>query len=417
MDIPRKDATRKRRIRRAAIAAVVVAGVSGLSYGLSKLERAAPIVEKSTLWPGKVERGPMLRQVRGLGTLVPEEFLWIPAVTEGRVLRIYIRPGTSVEPDSVILTLGSPELETQRLEAEYQVKAAEAKYMDLKVQLDSQTLTQQAELARIESEYQQARLKADRDAELHRQNLLADISLRLSAATAEELFKRLQIEKERLKIQKDSNEAQLAVQKAEIDKLRALHRLKQSQVEALKVRAGTAGVLQELLVQEGQQLAAGTMLAKVVQPAKLKAELKIAETQAKDIVIGQPAYIDTRNGIIPGRVSRIDPAAKEGTVTVDVHLEGRLPPGARPDLSVDGVIEIERLADVLYVGRPAFGQPNSTVSIFKIDEDGKTASRVRVKLGRSSVHTIEVVEGLREGDQVILSDMSAWDSVDKIRLN
>lgn len=417
MDIPRKDATRKRRIRRAAIATVVVAGVSGLSYGLSKLERAAPIVEKSTLWPGKVERGPMLRQVRGLGTLVPEEFLWIPAVTEGRVLRIYIRPGASVDPDSVILTLGSPELETQRLEAEYQVKAAEAKYMDLKVQLDSQTLTQQAEVARIESEYQQARLKADRDAELHRQNLLADISLRLSAATAEELFKRLQIEKERLKIQKDSNEAQLAVQKAEIDKLRALHRLRQNQVEALRVRAGAAGVLQELLVQEGQQLAAGTMLAKVVQPAKLKAELKIAETQAKDIVIGQPAYIDTRNGIIPGRVSRIDPAAKEGTVTVDVHLEGKLPPGARPDLSVDGVIEIERLPDVLYVGRPAFGQPNSTVSIFKIDEDGKTASRVRVKLGRSSVHTIEVVEGLREGDEVILSDMSAWDSVDKIRLN
>jgi HlyD family secretion protein len=338
-------------------------------------------------------------------------------VTDGRVQRIYIRPGTAVKPDTVILTLGNPELETQTLDAEYQVKAAEAKYIDLKVQLDSQTLTQQAEVARIESEYQQARLKADRDAELHRQNLLADISLRLSEATAEELWKRLQIEKERLKIKKDSNEAQLAVQRAEIDKLRALHRLKQSQVEALKVRAGTAGVLQELLVQEGQQLAAGTMLAKVVQPAKLKAELKIAETQAKDIVIGQPAYIDTRNGIIPGRVSRIDPAAKEGTVTVDVHLEGELPPGARPDLSVDGTIEIERLADVLYVGRPAFGQPNSTVSMFKISEDGKAASRVQVKLGRSSVNTIEVVEGLREGDQVILSDMSAWDAVDKIRLN
>lgn len=417
MDIPRKDAARKRRIRRTAIATVLVAVIGGVSYGLSKLERAAPIVEKSTLWPDKVKRGPMLRQVRGLGTLVPEDFLWIPAVTDGRVQRIHIRPGTAVKPDTVILTLGNPELETQTLDAEYQVKAAEAKYIDLKVQLDSQTLTQQAEVARIESEYQQARLKADRDAELHRQNLLADISLRLSEATAEELWKRLQIEKERLKIKKDSNEAQLAVQKAEIDKLRALHRLKQSQVEALKVRAGTAGVLQELLVQEGQQLAAGTMLAKVVQPAKLKAELKIAETQAKDIVIGQTAYIDTRNGIIPGRVSRIDPAAKEGTVTVDVHLEGELPPGARPDLSVDGTIEIERLADVLYVGRPAFGQPNSTVSMFKISEDGRAASRVQVKLGRSSVNTIEVVEGLREGDQVILSDMSAWDAVDKIRLN
>jgi HlyD family secretion protein len=417
MDIPRKDAARKRMIRRVLFGVVAVAAVAGISFGLSKLERAAPVVEKSTLWPDTVKRGPMLRQVRGLGTLVPEDILWIPAVTDGRVQRIFIRPGAPVRPDSVLMTLTNPELETQALDAEYQVKAAEARYVDLKVQLASQTLTQQAEVARIESEYQQARLQADRDAELHRQNLLADISLKLTQAIAEELAKRLAIENERLKIKKDSNDAQLAVQRAEIDKLQAMHRLKLSQVDALKVRSGASGVLQELPVQEGQQLTAGTILAKVVQPTKLKAELKIAETQAKDILIGQFAQIDTRNGIIPGRVSRIDPAAKEGTVTVDVHLDGQLPQGARPDLSVDGTVEIERLTDVLYVGRPAYGQPNSTVGMFRMGLDGKTASRVQVKLGRSSVNTIEVVEGLQVGDQVILSDMSAWDAVDRIRLN
>ncbi len=417
MDIPRKDAARKRMIRRVLFGVVAVAAVAGISFGLSKLERAAPVVEKSTLWPDTVKRGPMLRQVRGLGTLVPEDILWIPAVTDGRVQRIFIRPGAPVRPDSVLMTLTNPELETQALDAEYQVKAAEARYVDLKVQLASQTLTQQAEVARIESEYQQARLQADRDAELHRQNLLADISLKLTQAIAEELAKRLAIENERLKIKKDSNDAQLAVQRAEIDKLQAMHRLKLSQVDALKVRSGASGVLQELPVQEGQQLTAGTILAKVVQPTKLKAELKIAETQAKDILIGQFAQIDTRNGIIPGRVSRIDPAAKEGTVTVDVHLDGQLPQGARPDLSVDGTVEIERLTDVLYVGRPAYGQPNSTVGMFRMGPDGKTASRVQVKLGRSSVNTIEVVEGLQVGDQVILSDMSAWDAVDRIRLN
>jgi HlyD family secretion protein len=417
MDIPRKDAARKRMIRRVLFGVVAVAAVAGISFGLSKLERAAPVVEKSTLWPDTVKRGPMLRQVRGLGTLVPEDILWIPAVTDGRVQRIFIRPGAPVRPDSVLMTLTNPELETQALDAEYQVKAAEARYVDLKVQLASQTLTQQAEVARIESEYQQARLQADRDAELHRENLLADISLKLTQAIAEELAKRLAIENERLKIKKDSNDAQLAVQRAEIDKLQAMHRLKLSQVDALKVRSGASGVLQELPVQEGQQLTAGTILAKVVQPTKLKAELKIAETQAKDILIGQFAQIDTRNGIIPGRVSRIDPAAKEGTVTVDVHLDGQLPQGARPDLSVDGTVEIERLTDVLYVGRPAYGQPNSTVGMFRMGLDGKTASRVQVKLGRSSVNTIEVVEGLQVGDQVILSDMSAWDAVDRIRLN
>lgn len=417
MDIPRKDAARKRMIRRVLFGVVAVAAVAGISFGLSKLERAAPVVEKSTLWPDTVKRGPMLRQVRGLGTLVPEDILWIPAVTDGRVQRIFIRPGAPVRPDSVLMTLTNPELETQALDAEYQVKAAEARYVDLKVQLASQTLTQQAEVARIESEYQQARLQADRDAELHRQNLLADISLKLTQAIAEELAKRLAIENERLKIKKDSNDAQLAVQRAEIDKLQAMHRLKLSQVDALRVRSGASGVLQELPVQEGQQLTAGTILAKVVQPTKLKAELKIAETQAKDILIGQFAQIDTRNGIIPGRVSRIDPAAKEGTVTVDVHLDGQLPQGARPDLSVDGTVEIERLTDVLYVGRPAYGQPNSTVGMFRMGPDGKTASRVQVKLGRSSVNTIEVVEGLQVGDQVILSDMSAWDAVDRIRLN
>jgi multidrug efflux pump subunit AcrA (membrane-fusion protein) len=277
-------------------------------------------------------------------------------------------------------------------------------------------LNLQADVARVQSEHQQARLQADLDGELVKLGLLADLNYRLSKAKADELEKRLQVEQERLKIKRASTEAQIAVQRSKIDKLRALHKLRQSQQGQMVVRAGASGVLQEVPVEVGQRVATGTVLAKVVQPQKLMAELKIAETQAKEVVIGQRAMIDTRNGVIPGSVSRIDPAAREGTVTVDVRLEGELPQGARPDLSVDGTIEIERLDNVLFVGRPAFGQPNSTVSMFKIAADGKTARRVQVKLGRSSVNTIEVLEGLQAGDRVILSDMSAWEAVDKIRL-
>lgn len=416
MDVPRKGAARKRLIRRITVGSIVLAAVPLITVGLSRLKPAAPTVERSTVWPDTVKRGPMVREVRGLGTLVPEEILWIPAITDGRVERILVRPGAAVKADTVLLVLKNPELEQAALDAEYQVKAAEARYKDLRVQLESQRLTQQAEVAKIASEYHQAELKADRDKALAKEGLLPDLDLKISVNTAEELSSRHRIEEKRLLIQSDSVDAQLAVQRAEIDKLRALAELKRSQVGALHVRAGAGGVLQELPVQVGQQVTAGFILAKVVQPERLKAELKIPETQAKDVQIGQKALIDTRNGVIPARVSRIDPAVREGTVTVDAKLEGELPQGARPDLSVDGTIELEHLDDVVYVGRPAFGQPNSTISLFKLDKEGNGANRVQVKLGRASVNTIEVVEGLRPGDQVILSEMSTWDAYDRIRL-
>ena len=327
-----------------------------------------------------------------------------------------MRPGAKVGPDTVLITLNNPQLELEALDAEYQVKAAQAQYADLEVRLESQSLTQQAEVARIESDYQQSKLKADRDELLAKEGLAADLEMKISKSTAEQLGHRHGIEQKRLDIQAKSNDAQLAVQRAEIDKLAAMAKLKRSEVDALKVRAGAAGVLQELPVQVGQQLVAGSIIAKVAQPEHLQAELKVPETQVKDVALGQPVQIDTRNGVIPGTVSRIDPAVREGTVTVEVALEGALPPGARPDLSVEGIIEIERLTDVVYMGRPAFGQPNSTVGMFRIEKDGKTAVRVAVKLGRSSVNTIEVVEGLKPGDRVILSDTSSYDSYDRIEL-
>ena len=415
MDIPRRSASRNRLIRRLVTAVVVLAVIVLTTVGLSRLKPAAPSVERSTVWMDTVKRGPMLRQVRGLGTLVPQEILWIPAVNEGRVVRILVRPGARVTAETVLLVLSNPELELAALEAEYQVKAAEAQYQDLKVQLESQHLAQEAEVARLQSEYHQAKLRADRDELLTKEELLPEIDLKLSTTAAEELANRHRIEQKKLAIQARSVEAQLAVQRAEIDRLRALSELKRTQVEDLKVRAGASGVLQELELEVGQQVTAGTILAKVVQPSRLKAELKIAETQAKDIQIGQKAVIDTRNGVIPGAVSRIDPAVREGTVTVDVKLEGALPQGARPDLSVDGTIE--RLDDVLYVGRPAFGQPDSLVGLFRLGPERKEAIRTQVKLGRSSVNTIEIVEGLQVGDQVILSDMSNWDAYDRVRLH
>ncbi len=415
MDRPRKDAARKRWIRRIVTVTVLVSAVVGTTVGLSRLKPAAPIVEN--VWMDTVKRGPMLRQVRGLGTLVPEEILFIPAINEGRVERIFVRPGARVSADTVLLVLSNPELELAALEAEYQVKAAEARYQDLKVQLESQQLNQESEVARVESEYKQARLQADRDELLAKEGLIPEIDLKLSQTTAEELNKRQQIERKKLKIHADSIRAQLEVQQAEVERLRALHQLKTEQVNDLRVRAGADGVLQELELEVGERVTAGTILAKVAQPTRLKAELRIAETQAKDVQIGQTAQIDTRNGIIPGTVSRIDPAVREGTVLVDVKLQGALPAGARPDLSVDGTIELERLADVLYVGRPAFGQPDSVVGLFRLAPDGKEASRTQVRLGRSSVNTIEIVDGLEVGDRVILSDMSNWDQYDRVRLN
>jgi HlyD family secretion protein len=419
MDIPRKSAGRRRLIKRIALAAAVLIAVPLITLGLSRLKPAAPTVERSTVWIDAVKRGPMNRDVRGLGTLVPEETLLIPANTDGRVERIIIRPGTAVKPDSVILVLNNPELQTAALNAEYALKAAEADYTNLRVTLEKQGLDQQSTAAQVSADFHAARLKADRDGQLAKEGLMPSVDAQISSVNAKELGTRYDIEQKRMTINVDAVNAQLAAQKVKIDQMRAEHRLKLQQVDQLKVRAGTEGILQALPtpVEVGQKVAAGTALAKVAQPWKLKAELKIAETQAKDIAMGQPATVDTRNGVVNGRVARIDPAVLNGTVTVDVKLEGALPQGARPDLSVDGTIQLEHLDDVVFVGRPVIGQPESTITLFKLEPDGKHAARVQVKLGRTAVNTIEIRDGLRVGDQVILSDMSAWDNYDRIRLN
>jgi HlyD family secretion protein len=424
MDVPRKNAVRRKWVRRGSLAAVVLVVVTTVSIMLGRLKPAAPVVEASSIWPDVVKRGEMTRNTRGLGTLVAEDILFVAAVTEGRVRKILVRPGTPVAAETVIVQLTSPELEQQTLDAEFAVKMAEARLRDLSVTLASQTLTQRAELARLETELTQARLTFELREAMFKEGLERPLPYKIAKANFEDIGRRFELEKERLAMRKDSVAAQLAVQTADIDKLKAMYELRKGQLDALNVRAGVAGMLQELpglaantQLQEGQRVPAGTVLAKVAQPTKLKAELKIPETQIKDVLVGQFATIDTRNGIIPGRVSRIDPAAKEGTVLVDVRLEGALPKEARPDMSVDGTVEFEKLSDVMFIQRPAFGQPNATVRMFKIDADGKGASRVQVKFGRHSVNTIEVVEGLRVGDKVILSDMSAWDSHDRVRLN
>jgi len=422
MDVIRKDAAKKRLIKRIIIVAVVLAVIPAITIAVSRLKPAAPGVELSTLWPDTVRRGPMVREVRGLGTLVPEDTLLIPATTDGRIDKIMIRPGTPVKADSVILTMSNPELQTALLGAEFDLKAAQAAYTDLRVQLEKQALDLKATAAQVSSDYHTAQLKADRDDALVKEGLVANVDAKISEVAAEELATRDKIEQKRLDINQESVEAQLAAQKVKLEQLQGLYKLKQDQVAALRVRAGTAGMLQALPtpVEEGQKVMAGTALGKIAQPSKLKAELKIAETQAKDVTIGQNATVDTRNGLVKGHVARIDPAVLNGTVTVDVKLENTeaVPQGVlRPDLSVDGTIELERLNDVVFMGRPVFGQPEATVSLFKIEPEGKYANRVQVKLGRASVNTIEVREGLKVGDRVILSDMSAWDNYERIRLN
>lgn len=417
MDVPRAGARKKRIIRRTIIGAVVLAAIPLITFGLSKLKPAAASVEKSTLWFDSVKRGPMVRQVRGIGTLVPEEILWIPAVTEGRVERIAIRPGARVTPKTVVLVLSNPDLVLSAEDLKWQIRAAEATLADLKVKLETAKLDLRASVARVESEYVQAKLKWERDDALQKEGLTPDLTVKLSKATTDELAKRYDIDVKRLEISGQSALAQIDAQRVQIEKLKAAYALKRQQVDELTIRAGAEGVLQQMPVEVGQRVTAGTILAKVAQPSKLKAEIRIPETQAKDVTLGQPAEVDTHNGVIQGKVARIDPAAVNGNVTVDITLLGALPPGARPDLSVDGVIELERLADVLYVQRPVSGQPNSVISLFRLSADEKEAQRVPVRIGRVSVQTVEILDGLKTGDKVVLSDMTAWDSHDRLRLN
>ena len=417
MDIARPDLLEKKKKRRLAWAAAAVGAVILATLGVSRLKPAAPSVERATLVIDTVRRGEMVREVRGLGTLVPEEIRWIPAVTDARVERLVLLPGTKVEPESVVLELSNPELEMQALEAESQARAADAQYTELEVRLESQNLDQRAAAARVQAESKQARLRADADTELAANGLIAGLTLKLSQSAAEELEHREGIEQQRLGIAGQAIEAQLRVQQAEVEQRRAQARLRRSQVEGLRVRAGIAGVLQLVPVEVGQQVTPGTNLARVARPDRLKAVIRVPETQARDVVPGQKAVVDTRNGVVEARVVRVDPAVQNGTVTVDLTLLGELPRGARPDLTVDGTIELERLTNALHVGRPAMGQPQSTVGLFRLTKGTNEAVRVRVRLGQASVSTIEIVEGLEVGDEVILSDTSAWDSADRIRLN
>lgn len=417
MDIARPDIARAKRIRRIVYGTGFAVVVILITVGVSRLEPAAPRVDRDTVYMDTVERGSMLRQVRGTGTLVPEQIRWITAITSGTVEQIVIRPGAEVTPDTIIVELSNPELEQQALEARLQLDAALARYESREVELQSQLLTQQAGLAIVEADLSQAALQAEADEELAADGLVSQIQLRQSQSRATVLETRRKIEQERLAIQTDSMRATLAAEQADVDRLRTIYQLRKDQVSDLRVRAGNTGILQEVPLEEGQSVTPGTNLARVGDPTQLMAELRIAETQAKDIQIGQPASIDTRNGVIPGHVIRIDPSVQQGTVTVDVALDGALPRGARPDLTVDGTIELERLENVIYVGRPVFGQENSVVSLFKLDPEGDHAVRTRVSLGRSSVNDIEVLEGLQPGDQVVLSDMSQWDAFDRVRLN
>jgi HlyD family secretion protein len=417
MDIPRPNAAKEKRKKRIIYGAVAGLVLIGITVVLARLKPAAPTVERNLVWIDTVKRGPMVRQVRGLGTLVPEEIRWIAARTQGRVDKIILRPGAIVEPGTLILELTNPDVVSAAANADSQLRAAEAQLSNLRVQLESQLLQAEATAARAKSEFETTKLQAEVREQLFKDGLVSELELRLTQATAAQAANTNAIEQKRYAFSQQSIKPQLAVQEAEVERLRSLAKLRAEELDALKVRSSMTGVLSALPVEVGAQVQPGTNIARVADPAKLKAEVRIAETQAKDIAIGQFAQIDTRNGVVEGKVARIDPAVQNGTVLVDVRIEGQLPRGARPDLSVDGTIELERLNDVVYVGRPAFGQERSTVGIFRLDPASNDAVRTQVQLGRSSVNTIEIVQGLQPGDRVILSDMSPWDANDRIRLN
>lgn len=418
VDIARPaSVAKKKKIRQAAFATAGVVVIILITIGVSQLKPAAPSVDRAAVWVDTVKRGPMLRLVRGSGTLVPEEIRWIPARTSGRVERILLRPGATVTPGTVILELSNPELQQQVQEAQLAFQSAQAGFQNRKTELESQLLSQQAAVAGVKSQHEDAVLNLEAQEKLFKDGLVSEIQVKQFRSREAELKNRLAIEEKRLEMSRQGVKSQLAPQEAQVDQARATYGLRVQQLDDLRVKSAMDGVLQQVPVEVGAQVGPGTNLARVANPTKLKAEVRIAETQTKDIRIGQMAEVDTRNGIIKGRVSRIDPAATGGTVGVDITLEEALPPGARPDLSVDGTITLEKLDDVVFVGRPAFGQEHSTVSLFKLMGETGEAQRIQVKLGRSSVNQIEIVEGLQPGDQVILSDMSAQDAYDRIRLN
>ncbi len=416
MDIARPDVSRAKRRKRILYASLAAGVLLLVTVGISRLKPAAPSVDRNLVWVDTVKRGPMVRQVRGIGSLVPENIRVVTSRSAGRVDRIILRAGAPVTPESVIVELINPDVLQAAEAAASQLQAAEAEFTNLKIRLQSDLLSMESELARAKSDFETSKLQAEVTEELFKDGLVSGLERRRAQVAAEDAATRHEIEQKRYAFTRESLQLQLAVKQAEVDRQRAQTQLRREECDALKVRAGLTGVLQTMALEVGQQIANGGVLARVADPTSLKAEVRIAETQAKDILPGQLALIDTRNGVVAGRVSRIDPAVQNGTVTVDVALTGELPKGARPDLSVDGTIELERLPDVIYVGRPAFGQERSTVGVFKLVADDDTAHRTPVKFGRASVNTIEVLDGLQPGDRVILSDMSTYDSNDRVRL-
>jgi HlyD family secretion protein len=416
MDIARPELKQKKRRRQIVIGAVIAALLLVAVAGLSALGPAIPSIERSSVLVDAVKRGELLREVRGPGTLVPKEIRWIASETAAHVERIVIKPGAEVKPDTVILELANPEVDDQLLAAKTAVTAAESDLAAKRTDLNSKLLDEQSALAQAKSDYEGARMQAEAEKPVAEKGVIPAVQYQKSLVVLAQYKERMSIEEQRVVEFRRNISSQLAAEQARLDQLVATRELRQRQADALHVRAGIAGILQQVPVEEGQQVAAGANLARVARPGELMAELRIAETQAKDVALGQPVKVDTRNGIIDGKVLRVDPAVQNGTVQVDVSLDGKLPSGARPDLSVDGTIEIERLPDVLYVGRPAFGQSDSEVRLFRLDGSGDVATRVPVRLGKSSVNLIEISQGLNVGDKVILSDTSAYDQNDRVRL-
>ena len=419
MDIARPEFKTQKRRRQMIVGATVLMAVVAVTIGVSRLKPAAPTVERGTVWTDTVKRGPMVRQVRGIGSLVPtqESVRQIPAETEATVVRIRVLPGSQVEADTILLEMINSQTEQAAVDAQLQLKAAQAEYQSLRVRLESDLMNQKAGAATVNADHNQAQRQAETDKALYELGVISKLAYKGSKGKANELTTKNDLKTQKLTANQKAIESQMAQQQAKVEQMRVLAQLKQKQLDALKVRDGIKGVLVDLPLQVGQHVLPGIMLAKVVEPDHLMATIKIAETQARDVQIGQPASVDTHNGVVAGTVMRVDPAVQNGTVTVDLKLTGELPKGARPDLSVDGTVDLERLDNVLYVGRPAFGQESSTISLFKLFPDGQEALRVPVKVGRASVNSIQVIEGLHEGDTVILSDMSRWDNTDRIRLD
>ena len=415
MDIPRAPVNKKRRRTIWALAGVVVVVV--ITVALSRLSPAAPSVDRATLVIDTVVRGPMVREVRGPGSLAPESPTFISAVTSGRVDRVILRPGAHVEPNTLLIQMSNPDVELQALSADQQVSAAEAALVTLRTSLETQRLTQEGVVAQTRAAFLDAQRTALAAESLSHRGLIASFDLSKARDQVGTTQSQYDIEQRRLAVIAGSVDSQIVLQQVQVGKLRAIAQFQRSRVASMNVTAGATGTLQDLSLEAGQWVQAGQQLAEVVQPTRLKAVLRIAETQAAEVAPLQPADIDTRNGIVKGHVVRSDPQAVNGTVAVEVALDGALPQGARPDLSVEGTITIERLSDVLHVGRPAYGQSNSTVGLFKLVQGGHYAVRVNVQLGRSSVNSVEVLGGLNRGDQVILSDMSRYDAVDRVKLD